>query len=319
MSIKKTVSIIVSVYNEQEVLYEFWKELYAVIKKIKNYNFNVIFVNDGSKDNSQEIIDSFISEELLPNVFVKTIEFSKNFGHEAAMIAGIDESNDDLLICLDADLQHPPKNIHKIIKKYEEGHEIVLMKRITRADNSFIKNYLSKLFYKTILWLSETSFEQNASDFFMISKNVAQVLKNNFRERNRFLRGFIQIIGFNLTTIEYNAPARFSGESNYSFIELAKLGFTAIFAFSNKPLRLSLLFSSLFFLFSLILSIYTLFTYFFGNKPPDGYTTLIIFQSIGFAVICFLISVISIYFGKSLEEIRDRPIYLIKSTKTSNK
>lgn len=311
-----TVSIIVSVYNEEAVLHDFWKKTHQILVENTSYQFQVIFVNDGSKDKSQEIIHSFIQNHELDNhVSVKSIEFSRNFGHEAAMIAGIDSTTDDVIICMDADLQHPPEKIQDMLDKYHQGEQIILMKRTKRGDNSFFKNLLSSWFYKIILWLSESNFEQNASDFFMISKQVADVLKENFRERNRFLRGYIQVIGFNLGTVEYEAPARFSGESNYSISSLAKLGFTAIFAFSNKPLRLSLLCSFMFFVFSFVMILYTTIIYFFGDTPPSGYTTLIIFQGIGFTIISFLISVLSIYFGKSLEEIRDRPIYLIKNIK----
>jgi dolichol-phosphate mannosyltransferase len=231
------------------------------------------------------------------------------------MIAGIDNTDDDIVICMDADLQHPPSAIKHMLEKYNEGFEIVLMNRTKRHDKKFFSNAMSKLFYVVIDLLSDTHFEKNASDFFMISKNVSTVLKNEYRERNRFLRGYIQILGFNITTLEFEAPARSAGKSNYSFKSLLKLASTAIFAFSNKPLIISLAFSLLFLLFSLGLMIFSLIVYFFGDTPPSGYTTLIMFQSIGFTILCFLISILSIYFGKSLSELRDRPIYLIKSIK----
>jgi len=305
------LAIVVSVYNEESVLFNFWNSLKTSIEKINGYSIHVIFVNDGSKDKSQEVIEKIISENK-SGVYLTSIKFSRNFGHEAAMTAGIDFSNEDALICMDADLQHPPEKILEMLDEFQKGNEIVLMSRIKRHDNGIVKNILSSMFYKTFEQLSVHKFERNASDFFLISRKVADILKVNFRERNRFLRGFIQIIGFNISTLYFEAPARNAGKTSYSIRGLLKLSFTAIFAFSNKPLKISLIFSLLFLFFATAVVIYSIIIYFFGEKPPSGYTTLIIFQSIGFTVLSFMISVLSMYFGRSLEEIRDRPIYLIE-------
>ncbi len=310
-----TLSIIVSVYNEQEGLVQFWNTLKQTIKQdLDKYECQVIFVNDGSTDKSQSIIDNILNQEN--NIKIKSIEFSRNYGHEAAMIAGIDNCNDDIAVCLDADLQHPPDRILSMIKEWENDADIVLMNRTKRQDNTFLNRLSSKLFYKTVNFLSETRFESNASDFFLISKRVATVLKNNYRERNRFLRGYIQMIGYNITSVEYESPDRNAGTSNYNFRKLFSLGVTAIFAFSNKPLKISLIISFIFFIFSTILIIYSICMYLFGSTIVSGYTTIIISQSIGFTVLSFIISILSIYFGKSLSDIRDRPIYLVKNVKT---
>ena len=312
---KKTkIAVIVSVYNEQEVIEKFWTELKSVLNKLSAYSFQVYFVNDGSKDKSQIIIDKIINDKTISEIQINSIEFTRNFGHEAAMLAGIDSSNSDIVIVMDSDLQHPPKKIPEMIEKYNNGYQIILMNRIKRHDNGLIKNILSATFYKFMDLLSTHKFEKNASDFFLISKEVANIIKTNFRERNRFLRGFIQIIGFSLTTVDFEASERIAGKSNYSIKSLFKLAFTAIFAFSNKPLKISLYSSFIFLLFSIGIIIYSLIVFFFVEKPPSGYTSLIIFQGIGFSVLSFLISILSIYFGKSLDEIRDRPIYLVKKS-----
>lgn len=310
---KRSVSIIISVYNEEKVLKEFYAKAKSTLTQLNDYNIQLIFVNDGSKDRSQSILNEILAAN--DSTFrIQIIEFSKNYGHEAAMIAGIDNCNDDIAICMDSDLQHPLEEVSNMIKAYEDGYDIVLMNRVKRHDNGIFKNFLSKLFYKIIDKLSENKFEKNASDFFMISKKVSQILKQDFRERNRFLRGIIQIIGFNMTSIDYQSPERFAGQSNYSLKSLAKLGVTAIFAFSNKPLKISLIFSLLFFFFSIAVIIYSLIIYFWGSvQPPAGYTSIMIFMSIGFTVISLIISILSIYFGRSLDEIRNRPIYLIKT------
>ncbi|MDD2634991.1 MAG: glycosyltransferase family 2 protein [Bacteroidales bacterium] len=308
----KSLSIIVSVYNEQDGLLQFWENLSKNLLELKNYQLRVIFVNDGSKDDSSKILKNISDKSKNGNVLVEVVEFSRNFGHEAAMIAGIDNTDDDILICMDSDLQHPPESIIKMLEQYQKGSEIVLMNRIKRHDKIGFSSFSSMVFYKLINWLSENNFENNASDFFLISQNVASVLKSSYRERNRFLRGFIQVIGFRINTLEFEAPARFAGTSNYNFKSLFKLGFTAIFAFSNKPLKISIFCSLAFLLFSVGFIIYSLFVYFFGNTPPSGYTTMVILQALGFTVLSFMITILSSYFGRSLFEIRDRPIYIIK-------
>ncbi len=313
----KSLALVVSVYNEEKVIEEFYKTTQEFLSKLNSYDSQLIFVNDGSRDNSQAIIDKIIKQNET-SLKIKSIQFSRNFGHEAAMIAGIDYATNDIIICMDSDLQHPPSMIEKMLETYEKGNDIVLMSRTKRHDNGMFKNVMSSLFYKLIDVLSVNKLEKNASDFFLISKDVASILKENYRERNRFLRGFIQVIGFDITTLEFEAPARFAGESNYSFKGLAKLGFTAIFAFSNKPLKISLFFSVLFFLFSLSTIIYSLIMYFWSeDKPPEGYTTIIIFMSIGFTILSIMISILSIYFGRSLDEIRNRPVYLVKKVNES--
>ena len=313
-----SASIVVSVFNEEASLNNLWQELHSVLSSIQNISFEVIFVNDGSNDSSQNIIESIVNNSKFSEFEFTTINFSRNFGHEAAMIAGIDSSTKQAVICLDSDLQHPPSLIPKMIQEYHNGYEIVNTKRIKRMDNGFVKNVLSKFFYKFLNLLSEYSFEKNSSDFFLISRRVADLLKNNFRENNRFLRGYIQTIGFTKTSISFEAPARLAGKSSYSLRSLIKLSFEAVFTFSNKPLRMALFISLFFTIFTTGIMGYSLIVHFFGKTPPSGYTTLIIFQSVCFTIIFLLIGILSLYFGKSLNEIRQRPIYIIDSLSKKN-
>lgn len=306
------VSVVVSIYNEEESLLEFWKSLHDIILELKNVFFEIIFVNDGSSDKSSEVIDSIIGNRENSEIEFVVINFSKNFGHESAMIAGIDVSTKKAIVCLDADSQHPPSCIKDMILKYENGFEIVTMIRKKRDDNGLAKNILSKLFYKLLNKLSDHQFDKNASDFFLISKKIAEILKDNFRERNRFLRGYIQTIGFPKTFVHYRAPSRIGGESSYSLYKLFKLSLIAIFSFSNKPLRISMIVSVIFAVFTTSFMGYSLWVFFFGDKPPTGYTTIIMFQSISFTILFLLIGILSLYFGNSLSEIRKRPIYLIE-------
>lgn len=212
----KKISIVVSVYNEEAVLGKFLKA-FDKMKATITWDYEVIFVNDGSCDNSLEILQNAAQKEP----YIKIISFSRNFGHEAAMIAGIDYAVGDGVICMDADLQHPLQYIPKIIDKFEDDYDIVNMIRMSNKSAGVIKNITSGMFYKIVNKLSsETSFEENASDFFALSKKAANVLKNNYRERNRFLRGYVQSLGFRVAKLEYEAPERAGGQSHYSIGKL---------------------------------------------------------------------------------------------------
>jgi glycosyltransferase involved in cell wall biosynthesis len=313
-----TVSIVVSMYNEEGSIAHFWDALRPVLSNLEGVNSQIIWVNDGSTDETQQKVDTIISADSSGSLNHLSIEFSRNYGHEAAMIAGIDVAENDAIICLDCDLQHPPDKIPELLQQFKEGNDIVLTTRKKRKDGSSAKKAGSRLFYKFLNSISAFNFNENSSDFFLISKRVGELLQTNFRERNRFIRGYIQIIGFPRTTIEYDAPAREHGKSNYSSKSLIKLGFNAIFTFSNRPLQVSAIISLIFILFTFGIAIYSLCVYFFGETPPTGYTTIIIFNSLCFSILFFLIAILSIYFGKSLDETRQRPIYIIKNLKKSD-
>ena len=184
------ISIVISVFNEEEVL-ERSAAAFSHIMKSHDYNYELIFVNDGSKDNSLALLKQIAKEYS----HVKVINFSRNYGHEAAMLAGIDQSIGECVICMDADLQHPPEMIPHMIGKFRGGADILTMIRTKNPDSSFFKSVTSKLFYYLLNKVSGQNFDINASDFFLISKRVADVLKTQFREQSRFLRGFIQIVG----------------------------------------------------------------------------------------------------------------------------
>lgn len=313
----KLISIVISMYNEESGIAFFSNNLIKELEKIKNYNFEILWVNDGSMDNTQSNIEKSCSAEI-DNVKHVFIQFSRNFGHEAAMLAGIDNSCGEAVICMDADGQHPPAEINEMLKAYEKNHEIVLMQRIDREDHGLIKSSMSKMFYAIINKLSVVKFQENASDFFLISQNIAELLKKDFRDSNRFLRGFIQEVGFNKKVLEYTAPKREFGESNYSFFKLMKMAFNVVFAFSNKPLRIVILISISFFLFTIAFGGYSLIQYFIADSIPSGYTSIIFFISLSFSLMFLVLTILSIYFEKTIKEIKRRPIYIVKKLERIN-
>ena len=303
MKNRPVLSIIISVYNEESVLKKFFFELR---RNIKGLYVEIIFVNDGSIDNSLEILKQL--KETSENTQI--INLSRNFGHEAAMLAGIDHAKGRYIICLDADLQHPPTLIKKMLDKAEQGADIVLAKRRSRNDVGLFRNAMSNVFYKLLNYLSPVTIEEGASDYFLISERIQKILKKDYRERIRFLRGIIQSMGFKKRVIEFDASERYAGESNYNLFKLMKLSAHAVVSFSNQPLYLGIYMGIFFALFSLSVTIYSIIMKFIGNTPP-GYTTIVVSISLLFSIQFFLIGIIGIYIGFMFEELKRRPVYLI--------
>jgi polyisoprenyl-phosphate glycosyltransferase len=228
--------------------------------------FELIFVDDGSTDKSADLVRKFAGSILSEKFKVRLIRFSRNFGHEAAMIAGIDHAAGDAVICMDADLQHPVGKIPEMISRFDEGYDIVTMIRLHNKGNSLAGNSFSSLFYWLFNALSKQKLQPRSSDFFLISSGVASILRSHYRERNRFLRGIIQTIGFRIATLSYDAPGRKAGKTSYSFLKLSSLTVRAITSFSQAPLRLGIWFGFLFSLLAIILGIYSLWVFPVRNK-----------------------------------------------------
>lgn len=301
------LALVISVYNEEGNLQKLADSLKTSLEGI---NWVALFVNDGSIDGSKEILN--VLSESDP-VHYKALHFSKNYGHEAAMIAGIDHVSAEAVICMDSDLQHPPSVLVEMLDAFKKGSEIVLMQRKTRGDGG-AKSFFSKIFYRRMSKISKMKFVENASDFFLISDRVAKVLRTEFRERNRFLRGYIQNIGFKSTFLQYDAPARQAGESSYSYRKLFRLSYSAIAAFSNAPLTLSLWFGIVMGFLSAGIGVYSIVMY-FVDKPVSGYTTLVVLVSFLSAVQFILIGILGKYIAFLFDEVKKRPIYIVEEKK----
>ena len=306
----KLLSVVVSVYNEEAALRGFYDEPKAVRSGLSPaWECELLFVNDGSADGSYGILKELAA--LDKNV--RVVNFSRNFGHEAAMIAGIDFASGDAVICMDADLQHPPECIPKILKKMEEGYEVINMVRTRNTSAGLIKNVTSSAFYKLINRMSDVKFEANASDFFAVNAQAARVLKENYREKIRFLRGYVQSIGFQKTTIEYEARARFAGESKYSLKSLFRFSVNTILCFSDLPLKLGIYTGCIVARFGLAVMVYTIYTW-AKYGAPSGYATIVVLLSFMFAVLFILVGIIGEYIAILFAELKDRPMYIVRDT-----
>ena len=282
----------------------FYDSLSKVLSSLE-ITCEIIFVNDGSRDDSLSILKEIAENDNR----VKIIDFSRNFGHEAAMIAGIDHACGEVVICMDSDLQHPPEMIPEMLQK-AKNFDIINMVRTDRKDAGVLQKINSRLFYRFINSISSVKLAENASDFFLISQKVCKLLRNDFRERTRFLRGIIQLVGFKKTTIEYIAPKRIAGKSKYSLFKLLSLSFTAISSFSKVPLQLGIITGLIFSVLSIILIIFSLTMWILG-KTIAGYTTLIIFMSAFAGIQLFVIGIIGQYISYVFEETKERPLYIV--------
>lgn len=270
----------------------------------------MIFVNDGSQDASMTILSELAGKD--PKV--KVVQFSRNFGHEAAMIAGIDYSTGDGVVCMDADLQHPPECVAEIIEKFEEGYEVISMVRTKNRSAGLVKNITSAAFYKLINWISDVKLQENASDFFALTANAAKVLRENYREKVRFLRGYVQNIGFRKTTIEYEARARVAGESKYSLRKLFKFSVNTILCFSDLPLKLGIYSGVAVGMLGLLVMLYTIYEW-AVKGTPNGYATIVVLLCFMFAMLFVIVGIIGEYIAILFTELKDRPIYIVRETR----
>lgn len=306
---EKKLSVVVSCYNEELALRQFYAETAKVLKSL-SWDYELIFVNDGSQDGSIGILKELVAGDEK----VKVVDFSRNFGHEAAMIAGMDYSSGDGIVCMDADLQHPPECLPGIIAKLDEGYDVINMVRTKNESAGWFKNFAGAAFYRLINILSDVKFEPNASDFFAVSKKAAKVLKTNYREKVRFLRGYVQNIGFKRTTIEYEARNRVAGESKYSIKKLITFSMNTIMCFSNLPLKLGIYAGGFAGVLGIIMMIYTIWSW-AEVGTPSGYATTIVLICFMFAILFLIVGIIGNYIAILFAELKDRPIYIVGETK----
>ena len=304
-----SVDIIVPCYNEAEGLSFFYNECRAVLDKTAGYMFRFIFIDDGSSDDTLRIIRTLAENET----DVSYISFSRNFGKEAAMLAGLKHSTADLVVIMDADLQHPPACIPEMIRLFDDGYDVISMVRTENRSAGLIKNITSGGFYAVMNAMSGTSFEKNASDFFAVSRRAAEVLRRDYRERVRFLRGYVQSIGFRRTTLQYAAADRAAGHSKYSIRKLFRFSMNTIMSFSDLPLRLGIYAGALSGIISMILFVYTVWSK-VTTGTPDGYATIICVICFMFTVLFLLVGIIGQYIGILFQEVKGRPIYLVEET-----
>ncbi len=307
MDYKKKISVIVPCFNEEESLLAFNQTLFRYLPEM--YCYEIIYVNDGSRDKTLPIILSLAKE----NTSVKYISFSRNFGHQNALKAGYDFASGDCAICLDADLQHPPEVIPELIAKWEEGFEIVNTIRKDHNSISAKKKLSSQIFYKLMRSLSDVQIETGMADFRLVDKKVLKQL-NLFRENFLFFRGIIPWMGFRQANIEFKANERFAGTTKYTVKKMLTFAITGVTAFSIKPLRLSIYIGSFIAMLSFLYGLYAVIFFLFTDKVITGWTSVIISVLFVGGINLLMLGVIGEYLGKIFIENKRRPNYLISES-----
>ena len=299
----KTISIIVPVFNEENNIQPLYNELSKILIDTR---YELIFVNDGSTDNS--VVE--ICRLLENNNRIKLIDFSRNFGHEAATSAGVDYANGDAAIILDADLQDPPSLIPKMVKLWQEGYDVVYGVRESRDSETFLKKMTSKLFYRCVRLLVDIKIPVDTGDFRLIDRKVINDFKR-LPEKNRFFRGLISWIGYKQIGIKFKREKRHSGKTKYNYFRLVRLAFDSITSFSTKPLTFITFIGFLMWFFSLIMVFFFIIMKILYNYSVPGWTSLvvIVLSFSGFQIL--LMGIMCEYLARMFIEVKNRPLYLI--------
>ncbi|MBA7559364.1 putative glycosyltransferase [subsurface metagenome] len=299
------ISIIIPLYNEEQNLPVLYMELVAVLKDL-NKSYEIIFVDDGSRDNSFETIKDLLRED--DNIV--GLSLSRNFGHQVALLAGIEHSSGETVIMMDADFQHPPEIIKKLYNKYLDGYDIVNTRRINTRGIGFFKKITSRMYYKLINLLSDSKIELFSSDFRLMNRKATEAFIS-FQERNRFTRGLVVWMGFRQAVIDFEAPRRYIGRSKYTFHKMFSTGLDGITAFSSKPLRISFYTGLLIFLAGIIYVVFVVINSFRGMNIPGWTSTMLVILFIGGFQLLSL-GIIGEYIARIFSESKSRPIYFLK-------
>ena len=303
----KKVSILIPAYNEEEVLYTLYDRLENVINKLNNYEFEVLLINDGSKDNTLNILRELRKRDKR----MCYINLSRNYGKETAMIAVLDYVTGDCCIILDADLQDPPELIEEMLKYWEQGYDDVYAKRKSRAGESFMKKFTSSLFYKMLQKSTRIPIQKNTGDFRLLDRRCVDALRK-FRESERYTKGMFSWIGFNKKEILFDRDPRVAGSTKWNYWKLIDLAIEGITSFTTKPLRISsflgVIISFCAFVYIVIIIARTLIM----GEAVKGYPSLM-------AVILFLggvqllsLGIIGEYIGRVFNETKRRPLYFVE-------
>jgi dolichol-phosphate mannosyltransferase len=305
---KKSLSLIVPCYNEELVIEESYRRMKEVMMKL-DCTSEIIFINDGSKDQTLHLLSGIAAKDKS----VKIISFSRNFGHQKAVTAGLNNCTSDMAVIIDADLQDPPELIPDMIKTMEDAAaQVVYCVRKARKGESAFKKMTAKLFYRSLNFLSEVKLPVDAGDFRLIDKTVIQEF-NKFNEKGKYIRGLVSWVGFKQVPFYYEREARFAGETKYPFSKMLKFAMTSMLYFSTKPLRLATSLGFISVIFALGLGIWSVLGKIFGFTHADsGWTSLFVLIIFFGGVQLLTIGIVGAYIGNLFDEIKNRPEYIIE-------
>lgn len=303
----KKVSLMIPAYNEEKSLPELYKALCKIMDELSEYEWEVLFVNDGSKDNTLNIIKSYRTNDPRINY----IDLSRNFGKEKAMLAGFDYVTGDCMIILDADLQDPPTLIPDMIKYWEEGYDDIYAKRSNRGHESWLRKHLSLLFYMILQKSTKFDILPNVGDFRLLDRSCINVLRS-LRESERYTKGIFCWIGFRKKELLFQRQDRFAGKSSWNFFSLLNLAIEGIVSFTVAPLRISTIFGFFISLISFLYMLYFLIKTIVWGDPIQGFPTLIIVILFLGGIQLISLGIIGEYLGRIFTETKKRPTYVVR-------
>ena len=299
------LSIVLPVYNEQEVLPALFQVLPEVLKKI-DCDYELIFIDDGSRDSTREILNDAAHKDRR----VKVLGFSRNFGQQAAITAGLDFANGDAVVVMDADLQDPPELLVSMVEQFKQGFDVVSTQRIARDGETFFKKATASAFYKFMQRAVDERLPPQCGDFRLFSRGAVEAIRK-FREQHRFMRGLVAWLGLRETILQFHRPARAAGETKYSPIKLFKLAWTAVSSFSAMPLKACLYAGLALTCFGVIYSSYAVYAAIFVSTTAPGWSSLVCFQLIFNGATLTAVGLVGDYVGRIYDESKQRPLYVL--------
>jgi dolichol-phosphate mannosyltransferase len=303
----RLVSLVVPVFREEAGIAHFTATLVGVMDAL-GVPYEVVFVEDDSPDGSFEKIREL--SRLYPGV-VKALSMSRRFGHQASLAAGFDAATGDVVVCMDSDLQHPPELLPLMLWKWSQGYQLVYTRRRKQAGRGRLKEYASRMFYAGINKLSEVRIEDGTADFRLMDRVVVDALRR-FGERWLFYRALVQWAGYRRVAIEYDAPERFAGTSSYTWSRMVRMGLDAVFTFSLAPLRMAYVVGAFSLVATAAYALWTLICWLLGTDDVPGYTSLVLLLSFLGSLHLICLGVVGEYVGRIHEQVKGRPLYLVK-------
>ena len=311
----KKISVIIPMYYEEEVAEECYKRMTSVLQNIENYDYEIICINDGSRDKTLSILENLAIRDKR----LKVLSFSRNFGHQCAVTAGLKYVTGDAIVIIDADLQDPPELIPEMLKLWEAGNDVIYGKRKTRDGESVFKLFTAKIFYKTLNALSDVEIPKDTGDFRLVDRKVVDTI-NSLPEHNKFLRGLFSWVGYKQIPFQYERKERFAGKTKYPLKKMLKLASDGIISFSTKPLKIVGGLGILSIVISFILLIYALISYIFKlNNLSAGWTSLMLGITFFAGVQLLSLWIMSEYIARIYDESKNRPQYIIEKKITIEK
>ena len=300
-------SVVVPLYNEELVINESYKRLKSVMDQTKEC-YEIVFINDGSYDTTREKVECICRKDEN----IKLVNFSRNFGHQAAITAGMNEALGSAIIVIDADLQDPPEAILEMIKKWKEGYEVVYGKRVKREGETFLKKFTAKTYYRLLKTMTSIDIPVDTGDFRLIDRKVCDAL-NSLPEKNRYVRGLVSWVGYKQTFVEFTRQGRFAGETKYPLKKMMKLAFDGITSFSDKPLVLAGYFGGFTGLIGTVLLATSIITSIFKHNSLLNLELILAITLILFGMMFGFFAIMGQYIGRISDESKCRPLYIVAS------